>query len=468
MSPRKIIFFAVAWITAIILIITIIVLSNKKGNPVQAPKELKIWINEWTTNDYLTIIEGFKKYAPEFSSTTITVEKKTTDPVRYRTLLLSMMSDNMSPDIIMLGAGEDDILKSRIEPIPEEYIDINFFEKEYDDVFLSLLTSTGTKNKIKRSLLGVPLGFETMGIFYNKNLVREVPRTWDELDEAYNKWILEWVFVSNLWLWPKYTPNTSDIIGLFLWTAWIRDIVNLPTGNTDIRYYLSFKDIQSYNKSQSEWDIYSPIITLEGKKDELDETKSTTLDMFMQWEIWMIFWYPSLVQELEKSDKRIGSNKSTAWVILAAKTPLKSPTESRKNIARYSYLSVSKWTKNPEASVRFLQYLMTPEAQRLFLEKNSYLIAAQRSFWSAQKNTNISKILNRVSINSFIPDIDEELFVFNYGLKSEFTAFLSDYIDKKNNIDTNNIISSISREITCSTSLYTRVTPIAECEKTQD
>jgi hypothetical protein len=59
----------------------------------------------------------------------------------------------MSPDIFMVGAGEDAILRSRIEPIPEEYIDIRYFEREYDDIFLPLIVSTGSKELIKRSLL---------------------------------------------------------------------------------------------------------------------------------------------------------------------------------------------------------------------------------------------------------------------------------------------------------------------------
>jgi hypothetical protein len=57
---------------------------------------------------------------------------------------------------------------------------------------------------------------------------------------------------------------------------------------------------------------------------------------------------------------------------------------------------------------------MTTDAQRKFLEKNPHLIAAQRSLWTAQKNTQLSSILNRASIDVFIPDIDESLSIFDY------------------------------------------------------
>jgi maltose-binding protein MalE len=55
-----------------------------------------------------------------------------------------------------------------------------------------------------------------MGIFYNKNLLREVPKTWNDLDILYEDGIEEDVFVSNLGLGPRYTTNATDILGLFL------------------------------------------------------------------------------------------------------------------------------------------------------------------------------------------------------------------------------------------------------------
>jgi hypothetical protein len=41
----------------------------------------------------------------------IVFEKKTNDMIRYRTLLLSTMTDETGPDIFMIPAGEDEILE---------------------------------------------------------------------------------------------------------------------------------------------------------------------------------------------------------------------------------------------------------------------------------------------------------------------------------------------------------------------
>jgi hypothetical protein len=42
----------------------------------------------------------------------------------------------------MVDADADDILEKKLEPIPEDLIDFSNFEKDYEDIFLSLVSST--------------------------------------------------------------------------------------------------------------------------------------------------------------------------------------------------------------------------------------------------------------------------------------------------------------------------------------
>ena len=67
------------------------------------------------------------------------------------------MSEGTGPDVFMVGAGTDVVLESKIEPIPESVINFSNFEKEYDDVFLPLIVSSGSKDTFTRYLMGVPL-----------------------------------------------------------------------------------------------------------------------------------------------------------------------------------------------------------------------------------------------------------------------------------------------------------------------
>lgn len=177
----------------------------------------------------------------------------------------------------------------------------------------------------------------------------------------------------------------------------------------------------------------------------------------------MVFGYPSLITELEKSDKRVGF-KSKAGNILTERIPADSPTEGRENAAKYNFFALSKATKEPETAVKFLEYLLTPDAQKRFLQNNPYLISAQRSFWPAQESSVLSNVLNRATLGAFIPEIDEELFVFSYGLKAEFENFLSEYIDRNDNIDINKISELISHNISCSIDTYSGKETRADCE----
>jgi ABC-type Fe3+ transport system substrate-binding protein len=116
----------------------------------------------------------------------------------------------------------------------------------------------------------------------------------------------------------------------------------------------------------------------------MESDKTTTIDLFIRGEIGMIYGYPSLVTELEKSHKRAGIS-SKAGVILTEKIPSGSANSGIKNIAKFNFFALSKTTQSPEAGVKFLEYLMTSEAEKIFLQNNSYLLSAQREFWTAQK-----------------------------------------------------------------------------------
>ena len=47
----------------------------------------------------------------------------------------------------MLRSGEDTILENNIEPIPSNVIDFTEFEKRYDDIFLGLITTSGSRSE---------------------------------------------------------------------------------------------------------------------------------------------------------------------------------------------------------------------------------------------------------------------------------------------------------------------------------
>jgi hypothetical protein len=256
------------------------------------------------------------------------------------------------------------VIESRIEPIPSDVLDFSDFEKRYDDIFLPLLVSSGAEDALTTYLMGVPLGFETLGVLYNKGA-----------DSS--------IFIAGLGLGPRYTPNAADIIALFYGRDGTTDAVDLRAGaRNGLTSYMSYRDLPIAGADTT--DAYAPIRTLAGEQTTMETDKTTTLDLFMRGDIGMIYGYPSLITELEKSDKRAGL-ESKAGVILTEKIPSDSANSGIKNIAKFNFFALSNTTQNPEAGVKFLEYLMTSEAEKVFLQNNSYLLSAQREFWTAQK-----------------------------------------------------------------------------------
>ncbi len=161
----------------------------------------------------------------------------------------------------------------------------------------------------------------------------------------------------------------------------------------------------------------------------------------------MIIGYPSLILDLEKSSKRVGF-KNSKGVILTERLP-QSSTQKNQNIGRYTYFGISKRTTKGAASLKFIEYLMTPEAQRLFMIQYPYLIPAQLEFYDSAEANNLSENLNRTKLSPFIPSIGQNVVVFQYGLKSRFEKYLREGLDSISSPDIGLITKKISSEISC-------------------
>jgi ABC-type glycerol-3-phosphate transport system substrate-binding protein len=346
----------------------------------------------------------------------------------------------------MLHSGEDAILDSKIEPIPSDVLDFSDFDKRYDDIFQWLLSSTGSGKDKVATLQWVPLSYETLGVFYNKSLIREIPQTWNELEVLYWESALG-RYPSNLGLGPTYTPNMADILPYWLIDAGTTGYSDISTGKNGLANYLSYADLKIGTNESTDTDASVQPDTLRRAQPDMIASKSNTLDLFMQWDIAMIIGYPSLILDLEKSSKRVGSSNASS-VILTDRIP-KSSTQSRSNLGRYTYFGISKLSKNGIASVAWLQYLMTPEAQRLYINEYPYLIPAQSEFYTTVEDISLSDTLSRAKLAPFIPSIGDDISIFSYGLKSRFERYLREGIDTTETPDIESITNIISREIWC-------------------
>jgi maltose-binding protein MalE len=447
MSPRKIFFFIAVGILFVTLIVTVFYISGQKKTISTTQWSLKIWITDGTTESYAPLIEGFKKYAKEYAKTDIIIEKQPTDADRYRTLLLSTFTEWSGPDIFMLHSGEDAILETKIEPIPSDVLNFSDFDKRYDDIFQDLLSSTGSWKNKKTILKWVPLGYETLGVFYNKSMMREVPKTWNDLENLYHDSATD-RYPSNIGLGPTYTPNMVDILPIWLSEGGSKSYTDMNNSADSLGSYLKYGTM-TIGATSSDWGNNTDSVSgsLGSQKSQMTQQKSTTLDLFMRWDIAMIVGYPSLVLELEKSSKRAGSD-SVSSVILTDHI-LQSSTQNSTNIGKYTYFGISKLTKNGPASLKFIEYLMTPEAQRLFSQEYPYIIPAQSEFYPSVESNTLSETLSRTKLSSFLPGNREKISVFQYWLKSRFERYLREGLDTTESPDISAITTKISREISC-------------------
>lgn len=418
MSQKKIIFLIIVGILSALLVFGLLFLGNKKPNTTQSA-DLTLWINEGTSEDFQKLITGFQSSAPEYKKINITVQKKPNDAEKYRTILLQTLADNAGPDIFMIQKGEDSTLENRIEPIPGEFFAIADFETRFDDIFSGLINRTDDK---KETLLGVPVGYETLGIFYNTVLTRpSVPKTLLELESMYTQFITG-KYPSNLGLSPQFVPNIADILPMFFLKNQIYDYGKVGKVITPLESYYSFGDLLIGGANSENDEIYSQNETLRRTEKAMAENKLTTIDEFMKGNIAMIIGYPSLITELEKSKKRAGS-ESIHENILTDKIPLHS-LKTPENIAKYSYLAISKNSKNPEASLAFLKYLTTPDAGRILMEIYPYMIPAQKELQASAAKIALSSEIPRAKLDGFIPSPGTKLYVFDYGLKEKFLSIL--------------------------------------------
>lgn len=269
--------------------------------------------------------------------------------------------------------------------------------------------------------MGVPIGYETLGVFYNRVLMRpSVPKLWSELENLYPLFPAG-KFPSNLGLSREFVPNISNILPLFFANEKSYSYRAIANSIVPFESYYAYGDMLTGN-SETVDTTYVQNSTLRNLKTTMENNKNTTYDEFLRGNIGMIIGYPSLVVELEKAKKRVGS-ESVHEMILTEKVPQES-TKSSQNIAKYSYFALSKNTKNPDAGAAFLQYLTTPDAQRILMEINPHLIPAQKEFHTAAAEISLSPEFPRTKLDAFIPSIGTTVHVFDYGIKNKFDNIL--------------------------------------------
>jgi ABC-type glycerol-3-phosphate transport system substrate-binding protein len=319
-----------------------------------------------------------------------------------------------------------------------------------------LMTESEDSNGKKwAALWGIPLGYETLWMYYNKSILPTPPTSWDEMDMLIQNneqpVVLFW-----LWLGPRYIPESADIIASLSSAS---SYTGLSSAWEWGLRYMKYAHMQWRNKSPegTPEDLYAPRSALSSwmtmydlipeMKTQNGEIELTVYDLFMRWKVWAIFSYPSRIRELELSKKRAWSDTSASLILTAPFPTLGNDEKKSRVLASYWYFAISSKTKNGISAGQFMNYLTTEEAQAKFIESFPTYIAAQTSFVAWQRDTPLSSSFSRARLGNFIVPW-EKVYSFQYGIRKEFDSYLHEYMDFTEN-PPKNMLDKIAKWVQC-------------------
>lgn len=340
------------------------------------------------------------------------------------------------------------MLENKIEPVPSSVISADQFSKTYNKVFDPLLVDRTVKNEEGKEIVvseirGIPLGYETMGAFYNLDLVSgSVPATWKELEEEVKKTgnassdsdgysdegsssngsDSDKKVLVGAGLPGRYVPGTADAIALFLAQNDIESSASLTEGNAvrAAAQYYAYGASKTGTPSGVESNGNELILL----KDDMDRLGITVSDLFARGKVGIVFGFPSYLREIQYAMKRASQEADLNKRNLRA-TVIPMNGSKKVNLARYRYFAVSKYSPDTMAGFDFLAHLTKRESQESYLEKFPYYLPASDDLIETRKDQVVDKDFPRVKYEAFLPSNDTKLIAFDRTFPIEWEGVLN-------------------------------------------
>jgi len=356
-----------------------------------------VWLLTDETAGYSEIIKGFKNRYPDYTNTEIQFTKFS-NASEYEDILIDTIADGNSPDIFMVSNnGGDAKFRTKTYEIPNSVINVDEFSKNFNKAFDELVLTEKTEDEdgnevTAYGLKGVPMGYETLALYYNFRFIRNVPSLWSDLDtEIAANESTEYAPVG-LGLPSRYVPGADATVEALL----LQNGVDTYTRLTDTQASAAIAGYASFAQEQK-----NPIKTLEPKMDSL---YLDTIDLFVRGDIGMIVGYPSTLEKILEAMKRAGDEKSLSekFVRTAPLPQISTEADTRRNIISYRYFAVSRFAKEPQAAFDFISYLATQEAQEAYLTAFPSTLPAYRSLEAGLMDKALDEELPRVRYEHFM------------------------------------------------------------------
>lgn len=477
-NPRKLMLMAAAVVVVLIIIIGLFAFSagKKDTKKPSAVKELTVWTVGLDTQALASVADKFKLAYPQYAGVVFTA-KKFASYAEYERILPRAIADGNSPDVITVtNDGGWNTLGNYVERLPASVINPVQFRKDFPTFLVEdlLLEDTQdvavgavdavvpakkkqpaeTRTEILSLLKGVPLGYETLAVFYNSRKMRGVPTVWSGFPEMVQDTSSagSGSDFSPLGIGlGTFVPGSPDIFALLLAQQGIRSPKALASASRVLDTYQSFANSPENGLAQ-----FVPQMRADGL---------TVLDLFLRGKVGAVIGFPSLSREIEYAAKRAGTGESkiilrsirAAAVPQAFTVPLPSADSGSgavdvakqtlsMNLVRYRYLALSKFSQHADVAADFLAYLASKPGQESIAKSFLWMIPAHREVSEAQLRTPIAQDW-KVTKESFV-DKDTDLVSFDklnpVAWDSRLPLVLDGY-----DIDSRKLLTGFSTYLTC-------------------
>lgn len=415
MSRKNLIISLIVWGLILLLIVIFIALWNwsKLSKTKKTSWNFTVWIF-WDSK------EKFEKFLTKFKTVAWykwlnPVVESFSDYWTYSKALTRALAKWKWPDVFVMNNNEKAFFDENIIALDPSRFTPNTFRNKLEWFFADdLLYSDWKDDKKVDFSIWVPVWFETLWIFYNK-------QRWDKsyelenwaklsahIDDLYSKR----PYVIPLWIWDWTTTKySSDIFTQFLMLSGKNNIENISDKIKEALW-------QYYLDQTNNW-----IRLYNSRKSSLLISWKNNIDLFSRWDIAMIIWYPRMLLDIDKKwfSKRFLEAAPFPWYF----------NWTWNMLVNYNYFVVNKDTKNSKVAFDLLEYMLTEEWASEYLKEFPYYLPALRSL-VAKKSEELIMDWYRVTLWNFYND-NLVFSSFDKWVKSLYDKWVSSLLDDRLN-----------------------------------
>ncbi|MCP4523400.1 MAG: extracellular solute-binding protein [Candidatus Gracilibacteria bacterium] len=429
MSKNKIILIIIAGVFLLFFIWVILNLNTQgadKNKNEGTNGAYSVWLYQDNAQDMGKFFSEFKKNNPQYSGTTFSVESFS-DYEDYIFTLQSAFAQGKAPDLFMLNNSESTpLLEEYTAGINPDIINPNDFRKKFQDVFSEDLISTviigeGEEAKEVEFLKGIPIGYETLGIYYNKK--KQITASDFYSMSSFNSKvsILSKRYSRDVPLAlgnGSMVMNVSDVITQFFLLGnnitSIKDISKSMMGESLLRY-MSYGDIDQENG-------YNALFA-----DMIDFQKQP-LDMFVKNKVFMVMGYPRMLFDIEK--------KGFSPTALAVEPFPFDNNATGNTLVNYNYFVKNTLSQRKTLSDDLLQYMSSDMGATSYFKIFPYYFSALNSLDAELRESKIMNKYKNITLGDFY-NKNHPIQTVDIGIKTLYDREIveigddtSDYIER--------------------------------------